>query len=82
MLNRPYFNNSAPWRIGYKFATFGNVLVAVTLIFFICFGYGFNIYKLSQCDFKAPYKTEVIRLLGVIIFPVGTIVGYLQLEDK
>lgn len=25
-----------------------------------------NVYKLTQCDFKAPYKCEAIRAAGLI----------------
>lgn len=36
-----------------------------------------NIYKLTQCDFEAPYKAEVIRVVGIIP-PVGAIFGYMD----
>lgn len=40
-------------------------------------GWVMNIYKLTQCDFEAPYKAEVIRVVGIIP-PVGAIVGYMD----
>lgn len=40
-------------------------------------GYVQNIYKLTQCDFEAPYKAEVIRAVGVFP-PVGAIVGWMD----
>ena len=40
-------------------------------------GYVQNIYKLTQCDFEAPYKAEVIRAVGVFP-PVGAIVGWID----
>ena len=40
-------------------------------------GYIQNIYKLTQCVFKEPYKAEVIRSVG--LFPlVGAIVGWID----
>ena len=44
-------------------------------------GYISNIVKLISLDFKAPYKAEVIRLAGVLVPPVGVIVGYLTIKD-
>ena len=37
-----------------------------------------NIIKLSEADFEAPYKTEVIRTVGILP-PVGAIVGYFDI---
>lgn len=44
-------------------------------------GYFINIYKLIQCDFKAPYKAEVIRGVGVATGIIGCFVGWLDIED-
>lgn len=40
------------------------VLLLLFLFGFIC--YVGNIVKLIKCDFKAPYKGEVIHLVGLI----------------
>jgi len=37
-----------------------------------------NIIKLSDCDFEAPYKAEVIHVLGILP-PVGMITGWLDM---
>ncbi len=37
-----------------------------------------NVVKLSECDFKAPYKAEVIYGIGVIT-PAGIVTGWLDL---
>lgn len=29
-------------------------------------GYGYNAYKLTQCDFESPYKCEVIHAVGML----------------
>lgn len=44
-------------------------------------GYFMNIYKLIQCDFKAPYKAEAIRGVGVATGVVGAFVGWFDIKD-
>ena len=58
----------------------GNIAILIWLI--IIFGWGRNIYKLTQCDFDVPLKTEVIRFVGMIIFPIGGIVGYMDIGEE
>ena len=60
-----------------------NGFTAIELIFAIVFivgvfGYFLNIYKLTQCDFEPPYKTEVMRSIGLFP-PAGAVVGYMDL---
>ena len=45
------------------------------------FGWGSNIYKLTKCDFEAPYKSEILRGIGIAVPPVGAVCGYLDLPD-
>ena len=54
----------------------------LSLVIFLVGGVGWvkNIIKLSQCDFEAPYKAEVIHAVGVIP-PVGAITGWLDLGE-
>jgi uncharacterized membrane protein YheB (UPF0754 family) len=37
-----------------------------------------NLIKLTECDFEAPYKAEVIHTAGLIP-PIGAITGWLDL---
>ena len=39
-----------------------------------------NIVKLTRCDFEAPYKAEIIRVVGIVP-PVGAVVGWLNIDD-
>ena len=55
------------------------IVLIVALILVAPFGWFSNIYKLMKCDFKAPYKAEVIRIIGIPIAPVGVIAGYINL---
>lgn len=64
----------------------GGIIVGFLLVVAIpvmCLtGIGMNIYKLTQCDFKAPYKAEIIRGLGAFpIVPMGIVAGYLHIDD-
>lgn len=59
----------------------------VSAVFVICiyvfffFGWGMNIYKLTKCDFEPSYKAEIIRGIGIIVAPVGSIVGYIDIGE-
>ena len=44
-------------------------------------GWGMNIYKLTQCDFKEPYKAEILRSVGLVPF-VGAFMGYFPFKDE
>jgi hypothetical protein len=39
-----------------------------------------NLIKFIHLDFKAPYKAEIIR--GISLSPIGTITGWINIEDK
>ncbi len=60
-------------------------LMIVILIFGIVIGIGGgwvqNLNKLSNCDFESPYKTEVIRVVGIIP-PVGGVVGWMDIGEE
>jgi len=44
-------------------------------------GWSMNAYKLTQCDFVAPYKCEGIRAAGVFVPSIGAIAGYVTIND-
>lgn len=58
--------------------TFRNMLVVAILIGAL---WVTNIVKLTQLDFEAPYKAEVIRSIGVVIVPVGAVLGLVDIAD-
>ena len=39
-----------------------------------------NLNALTKCDFKAPYKCEVIRAVGILP-PIGAVIGYMEIKD-
>lgn len=55
------------------------VFLIVAMIVIGVGGYTLNVVKLLQCDFEAPYKAEVIRIVGVPFAPVGIIAGWMDL---
>ena len=58
-------------------------LAVVMLVVVVVIGTGWvkNISKLTDCDFESPYKTEVIRVLGIIP-PVGAVVGWMTIGEE
>lgn len=52
----------------------------IIFIFLIAFlGWGLNVVKLIRLDFRAPYKAEFIRIVG--LSPLGAVIGYVHLKD-
>lgn len=58
----------------------GYILILIWLV--IIFGWFRNVYKLTQCDFDVPLKTEVIRSVGIVVFPLGAIFGYMNIGEE
>ena len=63
-----------------------NAITNYTIIFVLLvllFGYFANIYKLFfDNDFASPYKSEVIRAIGIPIVPVGMIIGWMKFDGE
>jgi hypothetical protein len=55
--------------------------IFLLIYFLIIFGWARNIYLLAQCNFTQPFKTEVIRGVGIVIFPIGAVTGYISMND-
>lgn len=51
------------------------------ILFIMIMGWGLNIVKICNLDFESPYKAEVIRLIGIPMWPVGAIIGYIDIKD-
>ena len=56
-------------------------VVALVVVVIIGTGWVKNIVKLSDCDFASPYKTEVIRVIGILP-PVGAVVGWMDIGEE
>ena len=57
------------------------VIVFLTIVCAVGIGWCLNIYKLTQLDFEAPYKAEIIRGLSIPT-GIGGIVGWIDIKDK
>lgn len=54
-------------------------LLIFIVIFFVCLGWGQGVYKFCRCDFEKPYKAEISYGVGLVVPPVGVIIGWLDL---
>lgn len=50
---------------------------AALIVLSVC-GWVSNLIKLTDCDFEAPYKCEVVHTIGVFIVPIGVFTGYMD----
>ena len=51
---------------------------------FIFGGIGFfiNIYKFCTSDFEEPYKSEIVRGIGIPVPIIGAVVGWMDIGDE
>jgi hypothetical protein len=58
-----------------------NIIGLIIIVF--CFtGWIKNIIKLSNCDFEPSYRSEVLRIIGIPVAPMGIVIGYMDLNDE
>lgn len=65
-----------------KFENLSIIIVGVYLFIILLIGVGWvkNIIRLTNCDFKAPYKAEILH--GVGIFPpIGAVMGWMDFGE-
>lgn len=53
------------------------VILIVCIIIIGGAGWIQNLTKLAACDFKAPYKAEIIHSIGIVP-PIGAVTGWLN----
>lgn len=56
------------------------LLISALILVIISTGWVKNLIKLSDCDFEAPYKAEIIHAVGLFP-PVGMVTGWLNIKD-
>ena len=66
-----------------KGLTLIEIMVVLQILAIILLGIGWcmNLYKVCTADWEAPYKNEVIRVVGAVVAPVGGVVGYFSIDD-
>ena len=52
----------------------------LTLLVVIGGSWCVNLYKLTQCDFTAPYKGEIIHAAGLVVPPAAAVTAWF--DDK
>ena len=57
------------------------IILIVLVIALPIYGYVANIVKLCYCDFDVPIKAEIIRVVGILIAPVGIVAGFCDIQD-
>lgn len=62
----------------------GAVLYISIWLVAICLFVGWvkNIVSFVGSDFEAPYKSEIVRAVGIPIAPMGGIIGYMTIGDE
>lgn len=65
-------------------AIFGLIIGLVVISFVLAFpvGYIMNVVKFAQLDFKQPIKAEIVRGIGIVSGPIGSIMGFVKIEDN
>ena len=56
-------------------------LIQCMLVLLVGIGWSMNLYKLVHADFKTPYKTEIIRSIGIIPI-VGMFTGWIIIGEE
>lgn len=57
-------------------------LIMIVLVVLCGIGWCMNAYKFVCSDFESPYKSEVVRAIGLFVPPVGGITGYMTIGDE
>lgn len=57
------------------------ILFVIILVVALGIGWVVNVVKFVKSDFEAPYKSEMLRGVGIFVAPMGSIVGYLNIKD-
>lgn len=60
-----------------------NLISIFYLLYFLgVIGCVMNIYKLVTSDFEEPYKSEIVRGIGIPVFIVGAVIGWMDIGDE
>jgi hypothetical protein len=46
------------------------------------FGWVNNIVHVCKADFKAPYKNEIFRCVGIPAAPIGIVLGWITFDEE
>jgi hypothetical protein len=57
-------------------------IIAVGVLLLPTVGYVKNVFKFIDSDFEAPYKSEIVRAVGIPVPIVGVIAGFMDIGDE
>jgi len=62
-----------------KTKTVTNSLAVLIMIIVImaCYGWGSNVYQVAQSDYTTLEGVEIVRIVGIFVFPVGCVMGWI-----
>jgi hypothetical protein len=57
-------------------------IIIIQLVVFLWFAasWGVNLYKLTKCDFGAPYKAEIVHAVGLFP-PAGLVTCWFSFDE-
>lgn len=59
------------------------IIFVVLFWLLLAVGWVNNIYRLvAKDDFASPYKAEVLRVVGIFVAPLGSVLGYITFEEE
>jgi hypothetical protein len=58
---------------------FGVLMVAIWVFVASC--WCINVVKLTECDFEAPYRCEVVHLIG-LVGPASIVTVWMETDDE
>jgi len=59
------------------------IIIANLIIFiFVVICWIVNLVKFTECDFEAPYKSEIIHGIGVFMPPASAVTCWFPIEEK
>lgn len=61
---------------------FSLLVIKTLLIVILSIGWVFNTVKFFKSDFESPYKTEVVRGIGIFIPVIGGVIGYCEIGEE
>ncbi len=53
------------------------IIIYIIIVTIIGVGWVKNLIKLTECDFQAPYKAEIVHCIGLVP-PIGMVTGWLD----
>ena len=57
-------------------------LIILSIWIALAAGWVGNIVKFASCDFEEPYKTEIIRGIGIPVAPFGAIISVMDIGEE